>query len=208
MPTFKPAALRQIAGKAPQCSSPNLFSQQAAMKKEKRVRYLSSPIQCRRQPTSGCPALQWACLPATDKQKYCTARICRLRARAPGFTGSFIPPKLQHERGDVLPLPVNDAVLIKKSALLMTGAELYLCGRANPSGGSWKDRIPTAENKSCSCRLSASHQRKKWVSEELFQGPGLQFTRVKADHTQPLAGIDTSGAELGRAECPVLVKSV
>lgn len=100
-------------------------------------------------------------LPCHRQAKVLRCQDLQAESKGTGFTGSFIPPKLQHERGDVLPLLVNDAVLIKKSALLMTSAELHLCGRANPSRGSWKDRIPTAENKSCSCRLSASHQRKK-----------------------------------------------
>lgn len=61
---------------------------------------------------------------------------------------------------------------------------------------------PTAQTKSCGCRApSASHQQKiavllpspQRVSQEQFQCLGVQFTPMKADCTQPLAGIDTNG---------------
>lgn len=64
LPAFKPAALRQMAGKVSQPCPPHHFSQQAerTQKQEKRVRYLWSPNFSAGDSLSlGCRALPWVC---------------------------------------------------------------------------------------------------------------------------------------------------
>lgn len=106
-------------------------------KQEKRVTYLWSPnFSAGDSLGLGCPALQWACFLPHRRAKH---------AALPGSVGwdqghkfhwSFILPELQQERGDALPLQVNDAAAIikKNQHCLWLGLNCIFMGKQIPLG--------------------------------------------------------------------------
>lgn len=83
----------------------------------------------------------YACLP-TDKQRLLHCQDPQAENKGTGFTGSFILPEFQQERGDALSLQVNEAAIVKKPALLMTSTKLYFYGKANASGAAGRTGFP------------------------------------------------------------------
>lgn len=77
-----------------------------------------------------CNGPTW--LPTASKA-CCCARIHRVTARA-WVSLKVLQFQSYNRKGDALPLQGNGAAIIKNSALLMTSTELYLYGKANPSG--------------------------------------------------------------------------
>lgn len=116
MPTFKPDALRQMAGKVSQPCSPNLFSQQEELTQNRKKWSGICEAQISVEETAhvwgALPCNGRACLPM-DEQSLLHCWDLQAESKGTGFPGSFILPELKQERGDALPLQVNDAAVIK-----------------------------------------------------------------------------------------------
>lgn len=99
VPTFKPAALRQMAGKVSQPCSPNLFSQQAKITQQRE----KGPSICKalipgQETAYVWGALQWTYLAAHSQQSLLLCQDPQGDSKGMGFTEGFAVPELQQER--------------------------------------------------------------------------------------------------------------